>query len=97
MNVPFDTTTAGDETFCLTVSRDNWQRNFLFDIISTYDRCDKSGDDVGRLTAKIWLLGNLRRRAHAMRTLKVAASARISDALHEVHEVSHILLEPLEQ
>jgi hypothetical protein len=97
MNVPFDTTTAGDETFCLTMSRDNWQRNFLFDIVGTYDRCDKSGDDVGRLTAKIWLLGNLRRRAHAMRTLKVAASARISDALHEVHEVSHILLEPLEQ
>ena len=72
-----------------------WNEVFNFTI--------KSGDgDIARrnvqndnsVSAKIWLLGNLRRRGHEMRTLKLSSPSNLYAALHEGHEVTHLLLGP---
>lgn len=43
--------------------------------------------------AKVWLLGNERRRDHPMRTVKLSASIRIQDALAEEELVSRVWMD----
>lgn len=45
------------------------------------------------VSAKIWLLGNMRRRDHQMRNLRLHAPGNLRQALTEPAEVSRILLE----
>lgn len=55
----------------------------------------RTGDQTNsRVSAKIWLLGNLRRRGHEMRTLKLLSPSTLSAALHETNAVTHLLLGP---
>jgi len=96
MNVPADTPSDG-EVEIPTVCKDNWKSKVTSIFGNSKDTGPDTGDEVEMVTAKVWLLGNLRRRAHAMRTLKVAAPASISTALHEVNDVSHLLLHPMDQ
>lgn len=52
------------------------------------------GDDEEEgISAKIWLLGDLKRRDHAMKTLKLEAPQRLVQALHQPTTVSRILLQ----
>jgi len=60
------------------------------------DNEEEEGDDNGlRLPAKIWLLGNERRRDHPMRTLKLAARESLRMALFEETMVSRHLLDQI--
>jgi len=57
---------------------------------------EKDDDDNGiRLPAKIWLLGNERRRDHPMRTLKLSAPESLQMALFEETVVSRHLLDQI--
>ena len=70
-----------------------------------YNFTEKNGDggmassnaqNNDRVSAKIWLLGNLRRRGHEMRTLKLSSPSNLSVALHETSTLTHLLLGPSE-
>jgi hypothetical protein len=53
----------------------------------------ESSTEERPLSAKVWLLGNERRRDHPMRTLKLAAPERLREALNEETKVHRLLLE----
>lgn len=60
------------------------------------ETCDNQSQRENRLDAKIWLLGNLRRRGHQMRTLKLSAPVELKDALHEKSTVTRSLLNQID-
>lgn len=55
--------------------------------------CFPPAGNEERLSAKIWLLGNERRRDYPMRTLKLTAPTSLQTALEEETVVSRLLLE----
>lgn len=84
---------AGTIDFCN--SRSEWKEAYNFALESGENGVAPSNDQNNdRVSAKIWLLGNLRRRGHEMRTLKLSSPPNLSAALHETTKVTHLLLGP---
>lgn len=55
---------------------------------------DESGDHGNdRITAKIWLLGDYRRRGHQMQTVTLKATESLREALYQAEEVRSVFLE----
>lgn len=63
--------------------RSDWQPAPAFDL---------DGEEGGRVSAKVWLLGNERRRDHAMRTVKLSAPEEIDRILAEKAKVSRVVM-----
>lgn len=72
-----------------------WKMSDSLDHSDGETTCDLDGDRES-ISAKIWLLGNLRRRGHPMRTLKLNAPARLAEALHESEKPTRHFLTPVD-
>jgi hypothetical protein len=93
-DVPLDraqpTKVAGNETYC--AERDKWTEVFSFQHASDAEQtCTQ--EEEKPLSAKVWLLGNERRRDYAMRTLKLAAPESLRTLLTEESRVGRTILE----
>lgn len=103
LNVPIDSMTDNDDKTCVSDSNDDfnskkeWKEMYNFVLRSTegLEMIDQSSNQA-RVPAKIWLLGNLRRRGHEMRTLRLSSPSHLADALHERSQVTHLLLNPMD-
>lgn len=90
------TCASKDDSIKTVPSRESWALTFEAVVHDSPVEERNDGDAEETVSAKIWLLGNARRRAHAMRTLKLSAPARLVDALQSPTQVSHMMLRPLE-
>lgn len=95
LEVPVDSTPADDVQAgdALCAKRSEWSNVFSLSSAQNEGICPTNKDSAEGLSAKIWLLGNQRRRDHLMRTLKLAAPEHLRAALYEAATVSHVLLE----
>ena len=75
---------SNDEVQCNAKSK--WNANQIQDIGQDTDKAK---------AAKIWLLGNERRRNHQMRTIKLSAPETTQDALAEETAVSRVWMRQL--
>jgi hypothetical protein len=94
LDVPLDDTVASDGSVSektLITERTQWTRAFTLG--DNDDVCAEHSGSQERLHAKIWLLGNERRRDFRMRTLKLAAPESTRQALQEESLVSRLTLE----
>jgi hypothetical protein len=96
MDVPIDDTVAldaADAEKSLSTDRSQW--NLAFTLGEDDDVCTEEAGSQEVLPAKIWLLGNERRRDFRMRTLKLAATERAREALQEESLVNRLTLDQL--
>lgn len=57
--------------------------------------CEAGSAGTGSVTAKVWLLGDERRRGQASRTVQLRAPAGIGEALAQEHAVTRLTLHAL--
>ena len=72
--------------------KSEWVDTYGLDQNLNNETCYDQSQTDSRLAAKIWLLGNLRRRGHHMRTLKLSAPSNLKEALHEDTKVTRLFL-----
>jgi hypothetical protein len=93
LDVPVDSMAASDDKIesISCTQRSEWSE--VFELSEEEDTCLPADDNQERLSAKIWLLGNQRRRDYPMRTLKLASPESLRTALNEETTVGRLLLE----
>jgi hypothetical protein len=72
--------------------RNDWVQGFQRSSTSVFAGDDIDLSDEERLSAKIWLLGDYKRRDHRMQTLKLEAPESLREALNRTSAVSRIWL-----
>lgn len=93
LDVPMDSATDDDDRTGGCNERSEWIEAYSPIAPESGEVCSDEGTQENRVPAKIWLLGNLRRRGHPMRTLKLFAPPSLSDALQESTKVTRIVLD----
>jgi hypothetical protein len=92
-DVPLDqaqsTKVARNGKYC--AEREKWNEFFSLNASDAEQTCTQ--EEEKPLSAKVWLLGNERRRDHAMRTLKLAAPESLRTLLTEESRVGLTILE----
>ncbi|KAG7360979.1 hypothetical protein IV203_036079 [Nitzschia inconspicua] len=73
---------------CSCNEKDNWK--CIFPSEHPYKSIPSVFDENSSVTAKVWLLGDYRRRGHQMQTVKLSANEDIRRALHEESIVSSV-------
>jgi hypothetical protein len=92
--VPIDSSTSDDDSSGVCNELSEWGETYVLPKSASEDVCkDDERDADSRVPAKIWLLGNLRRRGHPLRTLKLFAPPNLSDALQESTTVTRVVLD----
>jgi hypothetical protein len=84
-------TTDQEAESALVMERSEWSE--VYTLSEEDDTCLPEDDSAERVAAKVWLLGNQRRRDYPERTLKLVAPSNLRTALNEESTVSLIMLE----
>jgi hypothetical protein len=91
-DVAVESTTTDQEAESTSVTeRSEWSE--VYNLSQEDDTRLPEDDSAERVAAKVWLLGNQRRRDYPGRTLKLVAPSNLRTALYEESIVSLILLE----